>query len=400
VARKPRDDQPKAPNGAGSCFYSPAADAWFASYSRGLDAKRQPIVKRFRAQTEEDARRKRDADRTRWEHGLDTTVDVEALTVRDLVDRYLGAVRRGDATMRRHARNARLHVCPDKPTATSIGHVPLGRLREDHLARLYAGVADRPALAAQLHATCHAVLAWAVKRRRWLDQNVADFVEPPAYDPPELHPPSPAQIDAFFVEAARVGNRMLSLWWFLSLTGCRPSEALGCEWRDVEDGEWWVRRSRSTETTRIQPIKTKEPRRVALGETLSAILREHRKHQIAEIEAAGDAWEDNGLVFATMAGRPLRWSNLKQSYYYPLARSLHLAFSPYVFFRHAAVTQMLAAGVPIQDVSFRTGHSIETIKRHYAHRVRERDEAAVVALEKRIVRKRETPAETAVEEGS
>jgi integrase len=384
VPKQPKDAPPKAPNGAGSVFWSESQQCFFASYSRGLDGNRKPIVKRFRARTEDEARRKRDLDRARWEKGLDTSVDVEALTVRDLVDRYLGAVRRGDATMRRHARNARLHILP------AIGHVPLGRLREDHLARLYAGVADRPALAQQLHATCHAVLAWAVKRRRWLDQNVADFVEPPSYDPPELHPPSPAQIDSFFVEAARVGNRMRSLWWFLSLTGCRPSEALGSEWRDLDDGEWWVRRSRSTETTKIQPIKTKEPRRVALGETLSAILREHRKAQMLEIEAAGAAWEDHGLVFCTMAGRPLRWSNVKQSYYYPLARSLHLAFSPYVFFRHAAVTQMLAAGVPIQDVSFRTGHSIETIKRHYAHRVRERDEAAVVALEKRIVRKRET----------
>jgi integrase len=179
---------------------------------------------------------------------------------------------------------------------------------------------------------------------------------------------------------------MLAFWWFLSLTGCRPGEALGAEWRDIDDGEWWVRRTRSTETTRIQPIKTKEPRRVALGETLSAVLRAHRKVQLDEVAAAGDAWEDHGLVFATMAGRPLRWGNIKASYYYPLAKSLHLDYSPYVFFRHAAVTQMLAAGVPIQDVSFRTGHGIETIRRVYAHRVRDRDEAAVVAFEERLKR--------------
>jgi len=206
-----------------------------------------------------------------------------------------------------------------------------------------------------------------------------------AYRPPELHPPTPAHIAAFFAEAERTANRMTALFWFLTLTGCRPGEALGAEWRDLADGEWWVRRSRSSETTRILPIKTDEPRRVALGDVLEAVLREHRKTQLEEIALAGDEWEDHGLVFATRAGRPLRWSNVKSGYYYPLARALRLDFSPYVFFRHAAVTEMLAAGVPIQDVSFRTGHGVETIRRHYAHRVRERDEAAVTALAGRLV---------------
>lgn len=369
----------KAANGDGSVFYSPSRKAWLASYSRGLDENRQPIVKRFRAATEDEARKKRDTDRDRWQRGLDTTIDVATLTVRDLVTRYVAAIRRGDATMRKHERNSRLHILP------ALGHIPLLGLREDHLAALYAGVSDRPALASQLHATCHAVLAWAVKRRRWLDQNVADYVEPPKYRPPELHPPSPARIAAFFAEAEKSRNRMLSLFWFLSLTGARPGEALGAEWRDLEDGEWWVRRTRSTETTRIQPIKTDEPRRVALGPTLEAVLREHRKQQLLDIESAGHDWEDFGLVFCTHAGRPLRWSNVKADYYYPLAETLKIAVSPYVFFRHSAVTHMLAAGVPIQDVSFRTGHSVDTLRRHYAHRQRDRDEAAVVALEGRLV---------------
>jgi integrase len=370
--------QGKNPNGSGGLFYAAGRRAWIASYTRGLDAERRPIVKRFQAATAEEAVRRRDLDRSRWEKGLDTSEDVERLTVRDLVARYLATIVRGDATMRKLGRNARLHILP------ALGHVPLLGLREDHLAALYAGVADRPALAAQLHATCHALLTWAVKRRRWLAANVADYVEAPVYRPPELHPPSAATIARFFVEAERTGNRMLAVWWFLTLTGCRPSEALGAEWRDIADGEWWVRRTRSSETTRVQPIKTDEPRRVALGERLAGVLREHRKQQLAEIETAGDQWEDHGLIFATRAGRPLRWSNVKGDYYYPLARRLHLGYAPYVFFRHAAVTEMLAAGVPIQDVSFRTGHSIETIRRHYAHRVRERDEAAVVALERRI----------------
>ena len=53
---------PKQRNGAGSCFYSAGRGAWLASYSRGLDADRRPIVRRFQAPTEQGARDKRDRD--------------------------------------------------------------------------------------------------------------------------------------------------------------------------------------------------------------------------------------------------------------------------------------------------------------------------------------------------
>ena len=55
------------PNGAGSVYYSPARRAWLATYSRGLDAARKPIVKRFQAATESEARSRRDEDRRLWE---------------------------------------------------------------------------------------------------------------------------------------------------------------------------------------------------------------------------------------------------------------------------------------------------------------------------------------------
>src|SRR5438445_636926 len=60
-----------------------------------------PVVKRFRARTEDEARDKWDKDRARWDANLDTSVDVDKLTAADLFDRYLGAIKRGPETMRR-----------------------------------------------------------------------------------------------------------------------------------------------------------------------------------------------------------------------------------------------------------------------------------------------------------
>lgn len=57
----------KARNGTGSVRWSPSRGVWMASYTRGLTAAGAPIVKRFQAATEEEARWKRDEDRRLWE---------------------------------------------------------------------------------------------------------------------------------------------------------------------------------------------------------------------------------------------------------------------------------------------------------------------------------------------
>src|SRR5438067_1876068 len=107
------------------------------SDKKAANADGTPVVKRFRARTEDEARDKRDKDRARWDADLDTSVDVDELTAADLCDRYLGAIERGPETMRRIRGTVALHVPPKKPTKHSIGHIALAKLREDHLLALY-----------------------------------------------------------------------------------------------------------------------------------------------------------------------------------------------------------------------------------------------------------------------
>jgi hypothetical protein len=102
------------------------------------------------------------------------------------------------------------------------------------------------------------------------------------------------------------------------------------------------------------------------------------------------------LVFANRTGAPLSWSNVVPDFKDALERAglrkvvdgeVLADFSPYVFFRHAHVTIGLANDVAIQDMSKRTGHTVEVLARVYAHRVARRDQDAARRFEQATTRR-------------
>lgn len=386
MPRKPEKAK-KRRNGAGSEWFDPERGLYFATYTRGLKPDGKPHVKRFSSSASQAAANlKRDADRNRWKGGVDAPAWMDRQTIGQFLrKRWLPSIRRGAETLRRYERDVRLHVDPDTPTEHSIGHVRLRELvsRPDLIDRLYRGLT--PSVARNVHA----LLRVAFKRGcRWgdlpRDCNPCDLVDPPKYEAPEMQPPTAEQIVHFFACAIEADDPYLDEWFWLCDTGCRPGEMIGAEWPDIDAaGEWFVQRQRSTTPpAEVKPLKNKLRRRVQLTERLLARLRERRKRQHAQIARAGELWQDLNLVFANRTGGPLLWSNLTPEFKLALTRAKLPDFAPYVFFRHAHVTIGLAADVAVQDMSKRTGHSLEVLMRVYAHRVASRDQDAAAKWER------------------
>ena len=111
----------------------------------------------------------------------------------------------------------------------------------------------------------------------------------------------------------------LLLFTLILDTGLRRGEALALRWDDVDlDGcELNVRQSLKDVNGRLQfgkPKTASGERTVRLAPPVVAMLREHRKHQLAERLAAGPAREGAGeggdLVLVTARGKPLRPRNV------------------------------------------------------------------------------------------
>jgi integrase len=85
-------------------------------------------------------------------------------------------------------------------------------------------------------------------------------------------------------------------------------------------------------------------------------LREHQLRQSAERLAAGAAWQEHGLVFATRIGTPLDARNVVRHYHALLAKA-GLPRLRFHDLRHTAASLLLAQGLELRVVQQVLGHS-------------------------------------------
>jgi integrase len=159
----------------------------------------------------------------------------------------------------------------------------------------------------------------------------------------------------------------LEALFVLSITlGLRPGELRRLTWDlvDLDAAVIHVWRSAS----RTGDVKTpKSKRSLTLPKRALTALKAHKRRQAAERLAAGEAWQDNNLVFChedgTMYTRDaLNWRFGK------VTRRAGIGHWHAHEGRHTAVSIMSNNGVPIQDIADTVGHKsthvTETVYRH------------------------------------
>jgi len=335
------------------------------------------------AKSQAEARRKLTealADRNR---GL--TYDSKGTTVEKYLARWLEDSVRGSVkatTYQSYASLVRLHVCP------TLGRTKLSALTPAHVQGLYRQKLDEglaPKSVKYIHTTLHRALKQAV---RWglVPRNVVAEADPPRVSTPEMSPLSPSQARTL-IEAAS-GNRLEALYVLAVTTGMRQGELLGLGWEDVDLECRTVRVRRTLTLARGGPCLT-EPKtrgsrrsiRLTAG-ALEALVR-HRVRQDREGEATGPhGWNDQGLVFCTRRGTPIRRDNLHDKHWKPLLKRSELPDIRFHDLRHTCATILLTKGVHPKIVSEMLGHSSIAITLDtYSHVIPGLGEVAANAME-------------------
>jgi integrase len=275
------------------------------------------------------------------------------------------------STRANYETNLSIHVVP------ALGQIRLQQLTPARLATFYGellaggrrdGKGLAPKTVRNIHALLHRALRDAV-RWGYLARNVADAVDPPRLDSPEMQVWTPQQLRAFLTHVRH--DRLYALWLLVATTGMRRGEVAGLRWSDVDftTGRVSPRRPRVVVNYAVHegnPKTAKGRRSLALDPATVAALRDHQARQAEEKSTVGSGYLDSGLVFTWPDGRPLHpdvitgwfkrharkvvWSNGQgQQVGLPPIR-LHDV-------RHSYASAALAAGIPAKVVSERLGHA-------------------------------------------
>lgn len=158
-------------------------------------------------------------------------------------------------------------------------------------------------------------------------------------------------------------HRFRAMWWFIALTGVRKGEALGLRWEDFTSSfeSVTIRRTASgsgQKRRRVTTPKTDRANRtVAIPAILAEILTEHRARQQTLRQAAGEDWQETGLVFTTSRGTLID-PRYASSQFKNLLKNAGLSDTWRIHdLRHAMATHWLASGISPKVVSERLGHS-------------------------------------------
>ncbi len=343
-------------NGTGTVYPRKNKDGKVIGYrgSYFANGKRRYVSAKRKGEAEKALRQAMaDADR-----GL--VFDAGTLTLGEYLDKWLpnikGTVRQ--RTWERYEQIARVHLKP------SLGRNKLKSLTPTHVRGLYRSKLDSgssPRTVQYVHTTLRKALRDAVSDRL-IPRNATDGIKAPKPKKKEINPLDSGQTKTLLNEVC--GDRLEALYVLAVHRGLRQGELLGLKWEDVdlEVGILQVRRTLSlTKDGHVfeQP-KNGKGRSIELTEAASEALRSHLARQLEEIEALGDEYQDQGLIFPGERGQPMRPYTLTGK----LERILKRTGLPHIRFhdlRHTCATLLLSKGVHPKFVQELLGHATISI---------------------------------------
>jgi integrase len=154
--------------------------------------------------------------------------------------------------------------------------------------------------------------------------------------------------------------------------GLREGEVLGLRWCDISFEQHTLCVAQTVQRVGgslvLQPPKTDRSARVLpLPIFVERALVRHAERQAAERRDASDTWQDHGLIFPSVVGRPIDPRNLLRQFK-ELLVSAGLPDMRFHDLRHSCATALIAQGVHPRVVQEILGHSqISTTMNVYGH---------------------------------
>jgi len=136
----------------------------------------------------------------------------------------------------------------------------------------------------------------------------------------------------------------------------------GLEWKDIDFENQMITVRRSSQYVSGKGIFTRETKTATSDRTIKLptqafeILKEYKKGQNEERLKMGDRWEDNDRIFTQSEGKPVNPDSIT-GFFRDLISKTDLPQITIHSLRHTNITLQIAAGIPLQTFSKRSGHA-------------------------------------------
>jgi integrase len=195
-------------------------------------------------------------------------------------------------------------------------------------------------------------LNWAV---RWemLDKNPVERIKLPTFSYAEVEPLTVEQAKQL-LEATR-GHRLETLYRFALSLGMRQGELIRLKWDDIQPRK--DKEGNIYHVVVVRKAKTKAGRRVIeIPHTLYLSLLRHRLRVTVE-KGHAKRWEENGLVFPSAVGTPLKGRNIWRHFKDILQKEGLPQDTRFHDLRHSCAAFLFAQSVDAHTVMRILGHS-------------------------------------------
>lgn len=244
-----------------------------------------------------------------------------------------------------------------------VGRLRLVALAPHHVREMLGAVSESgvsPRTVQLTRAVLRSMLADA-EREQLVHRNVAALVRGPRVERAEIVPWTADEAKRFLTSLE--GRRLHALFAVGVALGLRKGELLALRWDDVDLDAALVRVRATAQRLGhgvglvVGAPKTARSRRVVpLPHTLADVLVRHREAQDEERAAAGEMWQESGLVFTTGRGTMIEPRNLNRFLDQAVSRA-GLRRIRFHDLRHTCASLLLAQGVSPRVVMELLGHS-------------------------------------------
>ncbi len=241
------------------------------------------------------------------------------------------------------------------------------RLSPTHVQTLQTGLLDNGTDPRGVNLV-RTVLSGAIKHALSLElilRNPVSAVKPPSEPDREVQPPPMNAVTQMLELAKQLDDWLYPALYLLVYTGIRRGELLALRWDavDLEKAEIHITSSlgrRSIGLHLSKPKTVRGNRTVNLDASIVAVSRRHKERQDLEKAELGDAYADNGIVFADPLGQWLNPMKMTRRVHSLGKKVGHPEGKPHNI-RHCHGSVTVEQGTNPAVVSERLGHSNPTI---------------------------------------